>query len=253
MNRFTSIFHFLLNAKKRHGVHSPYIFSLTDVGLRTKVSESNQNQLNTYRKFLQNNPEKIEIEDFGAGSKKHGTTRSIQQIFSISSSKKKYGKLLYQLAHHFEVKNVLELGTNLAWGTYNLHLGAPEAKIVSIEGCKSIFEFNQKHFPKTENIAFVHATFDDYIAKLTDEKFDLIFIDGDHRGASLLRYISALKKHTHNETIWIFDDIRWSDDMWETWNQLIQEKEFHVSIDMLRLGIVVQREQQMKEHFLIRP
>jgi predicted O-methyltransferase YrrM len=253
MNRFTSIIHFLLNAKKRHGVHSPYIFSLTDDGLRTKVSKINQNNLNKYRNFLRSNSEKIEIEDFGAGSKKHGTIRSVQQIFNISSSKTKYGKLLYRLAHHFEVKNVLELGTNLGWGTYNLHLGAPEAKIVSIEGCKSIFEFNKKHFPTTENTTFVHATFDDYITRLTDEKFDLIFIDGDHRGASLLKYISALKKHSHNETIWIFDDIRWSDDMWQTWSQLILQQEFHVSIDMFRLGIVVQRKQQMKEHFIIRP
>lgn len=252
MNRYTSILHYYINAKKRHGVHSPYIFSLTDTGFNTKLNEDELKKLENYQKFLQNNNETITIEDFGAGSKKHGNERTIRQIFNISSTKTKYGKLLFQLTRHFQPKHILELGTNLAWGTYHLHLGAPKAKISSIEGAKSIFDFNKNHFPTNENIQFVHAVFNDHIEGLKEEKFDLVFIDGDHRGTSLLQYFCALEKHTHNETIWVFDDIRWSNDMWETWQKLIHNKQFHVSIDLLRMGILVQRKQQQKEHFIIR-
>lgn len=252
MNRLSSIFYYFLNAKKRHGVHSPYIFSLTDSGFSISLNENERKKLAQYRKFLQNNPTILKIEDFGAGSKKQGKRRTIQKIFNVSSTTKKYGKLLFQLSRYIQAKNILELGTNLAWGTYHLHLGSPSAQITSIEGAKSIYDFNDKNFPKIENINFVNALFDDYIETLKDEKFDLIFIDGNHKGEALMRYFKNLEKHSHNETIWILDDIRWSDDMWQAWQKIIQNQNYHVSIDLLRMGIVVGRSQQQKEHFFIR-
>ena len=255
MNRTSSIVTYWLKSKKRHGVHSPFVFNLTNEVFREKVGEIDQKKLKKYANFLSNCTKIIEIEDFGAGSKKKTNQRKVNEMFRLSSSKKKYGRMLYQLAHKFEPKHILELGTNLAWGSYNLHLGYSQSTLYTVEGCKNTFSFVQQHYPdrEKENWQHIHARFDDFIEQLDDSLcFDFIFIDGDHKGSSLLRYIEKLKKHSHNDTIWILDDIRWSDDMWEAWEQLTQEDEFHVSIDFFRMGMLVPRKQQEKEHFWIR-
>jgi hypothetical protein len=134
-----------------------------------------------------------------------------------------------------------------------LHLGHPQSIIDTIEGCPQTNAVSQNLFPlETNNINFHNARFEDYFQSLNEEKYDLIFIDGNHRGLALLSYIEQLTPYAHNGTLWILDDIRWSDDMWDAWEKIVENPQFHLSIDFGRMALVSYRKQQEKEHFMLR-
>lgn len=253
MNRYWSHIHHFVKAKKRHGIHSPFVYELSDACLSVKIDAIDQAILENQFKKLQNNKDTIHVSDFGAGSKKMGSSRRINAIFENSRSSKKYAKLLYQLSKFYKPKRILELGTSLAWGTLHIHLGHPDAKIDTVEGCPETFKASKKLFPiQNENVHFHNAKFEDFFNQLNDEKYDFIFIDGNHRGAALMEYIDKLTPHAHNDTLWILDDIRWSDDMWDAWQMIITFPHFHLTVDFGRMALVAFRQQQEKEHFLLK-
>ena len=96
------------------------------------------------------------------------------------------------------------------------------------------------------------STFDYFLENYTGDQFDLVFVDGHHDGEALKKYMSQLEKFTHNDTIFILDDIRWSDSMLDAWKWFVQHPDYHVTMDLFRMGIVLKRPQQVKEHFTIK-
>ena len=239
-------------AKGRHGIHSPFVYELVDKTFKIQIPKSDLSLLYQTFKELENNKKTINIKDFGAGSHKLGNQRSIQQIFKISSSKGHYGKILFQLSNYFQPKKILEFGTSLGVGTLHFHLGNPESQITTIEACTETLRFTQDFLKdKLSNVNFIKSTFWDFLNQISTEKYDLIFVDGHHDGKATIEYMKKLEKHSHNETIFILDDIRWSDDMFKAWNSLKNSNNYNVSIDLFRMGILIPRNQQVKEHFVL--
>lgn len=253
MNRYWSHIHHFVSAKKRHGIHSPFVYQLSDACLSLRLDQNDRSILKKQFQKLNKNQELIQITDFGAGSKHMGNDRKVNAIFKNSRSSEKYAKFLYQLSRFYQPKRILELGTSLAWGTLHLHLGNPEAIIDTVEGCPQTHAISKSLFPiQTNKINFHNARFEDYFQSLREEKYDFIFIDGNHRGTALLEYIKLLSPYAHNDTLWILDDIRWSDDMWDAWEKIVENPQFHLSIDFGRMALVSFRKQQEKEHFMLR-
>ncbi len=182
----------------------------------------------------------ITIQDFGAGSKKLGNERKISTILKTSSSKGKYGKLLYQMVKHYQFKNCLEFGTSLGVGTNYLALGNSYANITTIEACESTRNIALENFASFENVKSEHATFDDFLSSKASKEngaYDFVFIDGHHDGDALINYLEKLKPFTNKETVYILDDIRWSDSMFKAWNKIVKSGEFEV-IDLFRVGVL---------------
>ena len=88
------------NAKGSNGIHSPFVYDFVDVCIRQEVGSEDSNSLRGLFQNLKHNSIEIEIQDFGAGSKKLGSKRKISDIFKMSSSKGKYGELLYHLSKY---------------------------------------------------------------------------------------------------------------------------------------------------------
>jgi len=241
------------NAKGRHGIHSPFVYDLVDKTFKIEIPKSDFTLLNQTFKALGSNKKIINIKDFGAGSQKLGNQRSIQQIFRISSSKGHYGRILFQLSNYFQPKKILEFGTSLGIGTLHFHLGNPTSQITTVEACPETLSFTQDFLKdKVSNVNFIESTFSDFLTQISSEKYDLIFVDGHHDGKATIEYMQKLEKHSHNETIFILDDIRWSDDMFKAWNSLKNSNNYNVSIDLFRMGILIPRKQQVKEHFVLK-
>lgn len=241
------------NAKGRHGTHSPFVYEFVDKCLSIEIDPVFQKQLNDLQIRLKSNERTITIEDFGAGSKRLGKERTIKQLFQNSSSKGKYGSLLYRLAAHYKPESILEFGTSLGIGTCHLSFGNVNSEIVTVEACSAtqnealctFYEMSCK------NIQSERTTFQDFLDSYTGKKFDLVFVDGHHDGKALLNYLQRLKVITHNDTLFILDDIRWSRSMLDAWKEIVASDDYHVTMDLFRMGIVVPRKQQVKEHFII--
>lgn len=242
------------NARGRHGAHSPFLYDLVDVCLRIQLDKQDLDITQGLVNRLKSDSRSIQITDAGAGSHKLGRERKVSSILAVSSSKGKYAKLLYRLARHYQPKRILEFGTSLGVGTVHLALGAPKADVLTVEACPETQKIAIEQFTRLNlnNISPVLSTFQQFIESYQGELFDMVFVDGHHDGQALLSYMNELKPITHNDTIFVLDDIRWSNSMMEAFETLVDSSNYHVSMDFFRVGIIVPRQQQEKEHFIVR-
>jgi predicted O-methyltransferase YrrM len=241
-------------AKGRHGTHSPFVYAFTDECQRIQLDQAVVAELKTIGSYFKASDEVIEVNDQGVGSHRLSNERKVRDIYRVSSSKGKFGRLLFQISRYYAPKNILEFGTSLGVGTYCLAKGNPEGKVVSIDACANTQAAARRmlEITKVDNCTLINSTFDEYLVQKPKEIFDLVFIDGHHDGKALLRYLEALKDNTHDDTIFILDDIRWSASMFEAWQKIINDPTYHVTMDFFRMGMILRRPQQRKEHFVVK-
>ena len=253
MNLLYEFIKYKWQAKGRHGIHSPFVYDFVEKVLENQLNSKELHQANEYHNFLRRCDIEIEFNEFGAGSKSLNKKRRIKDMFALSSSKGKYGQLLYSIVKHYKPEKIIEFGTSLGVGTLHMHLANKNAEITTVEGCKNTHAFTLKNFPlNNPNVNFILSSFEAFCAQEVKKSYDLIFIDGHHDGEYLLRYLSLLDDQIHDNTLLILDDIRWSNSMFDAWKKLITDKKYHVSIDLFRVGILVKKPDQAKEHFILK-
>lgn len=244
---------FLLKSSNQHGVHSPFIYDLITKCFYNKTNYPDYQKLKTYKQQLIKNKESISITDLGSGSKKtSGKQRRISEIAKTSGTPLKRAKLWYRLIQYFKPKHVLELGTSLGIATQAMHLGHPQAKITTIEGCPNIAEFTKKSLADYKGIQFLTGNFSQQLNHVNQQSWDLIFFDGNHTKEATLNYFETLLPAAHNNTIFVFDDIYWSEGMTQAWETIKQHPQVTATIDTFFWGFVFFRKEQGKEHFTIR-
>jgi predicted O-methyltransferase YrrM len=242
------------NAKGRHGTHSPFIYDLVDKCFKVEIDADFKELRRDVFQKLSNDNSSFKVKDYGAGSRKFSDERTVKGLFKTSSSRGKYGDLLYRLCAYYKPVSILEFGTSIGIGSIHMHSGNREAEITTVEGCPETYQKALKTFElaRAQNISAINSTFDEFLKNYQGKPFDLIFIDGHHDGQALLSYLNALKPFSHNDTILILDDIRWSESMFKAWKQIVASLDLHVTIDLFRMGMVVPRKQQVKEHFVLK-
>lgn len=248
---------FLWRSKNQHGVHSPFVFSLVTKCFYDTKTKPDYKILKAYRNDLLSNKNTIEVTDFGAGSRVFkSNTRQISKIAQTAGITPKRAELLYRIVRYFQPETILEIGTSLGLATSALSLGNPKTKITTLEGCPQTSGIAQKQFAKfkLDNIETVvtefTAHFENY--QLSTVNYQLIYFDGNHSKQATLDYFDLLLPTITNETVWIFDDIHWSEGMEEAWEIIKNHPKVTVTIDTFQWGLVFFRYEQEKEHFTIR-
>jgi predicted O-methyltransferase YrrM len=246
---------FIFSATNQHGVHSPFIYNFVTKCLYDNTNYNAYAKLSDYRNALLSTNDTIEITDFGSGSRVFKSNkRTISAIAKKSGTPIKRAKLFYRLTHYFKPKNTLELGTSLGIATHAMALGYSENKITSIEGCPKIAGYAKRQLAtsKIENIVLKTGAFKSILPELKEKSYDLIFFDGHHNKDATLQYFESLLPKAHNETLFVFDDIYWSEGMTEAWEHIKGHHSVTVTVDCFHLGFVFFRKEQGKEHFKIR-
>lgn len=243
---------------KGHGIHSPFVFAFI-----TEVLNDDRNfyafpGIEIQREWLLNDSETLLIEDYGAGSRvAKPSLRRIKDIASSSLKPKKFSQLLFRIVDHYAPDTILELGTSLGITTSYLASARISSKVITLEGASAVANKAKEQFAKLglENIRLVEGNFDHTLKTTLAEigKVDLAFIDGNHRYEPTVRYYRDLLPYLHEYSILIFDDIHWSREMEQAWEEIQKDPSVTLSIDLFFIGLVFfRKEQTIKQHFSIR-
>lgn len=250
--KFPSNLSYFIRQKQNHKL--PDIFK--EIILNKSVVPQNADEIFDLYNQLKISKEIINFSDFGAGSRvMKSEIREVCKIAKYSSTIPKYGLLLNKIVKHFSVKKILELGTSLGFGTAYLATGNNIEKIISVDACNETLKLAEKNLKKMKisNLQLVNKCFDDIIDNnyLKNEKFNLIFIDGNHKGSSVLKYYRHLSQNNSEKScIFIIDDINWSGDMNSSWKKICSDNKHNCCLDIFRMGLIFKGFNELPEAYL---
>ena len=249
--------HYLYCSTTSYGVHPPFLFDLITRVFKNKSIDANCLKIEALKDQLVRDKRTITVTDLGAGSVSgEGKERRIGIVARNSSKPKKYGRLLFRLVDYFKPSIILELGTSLGLSTaYLAHVNS-ETKVITIEGCPNIADLAQKNFNKLgiRNITVIKGSFDSELPGVLNstDRIDFVFIDGNHKKEPTIKYFEQCLTKAVNETVFVFDDIHWSEGMEEAWNYIRNHPSVTLSVDIFFMGIVFFKKELTRQHFMIR-
>lgn len=245
------------NSKLGHGIHSPFVYDLVETVFNHMGSYYCFPKIEKQRQHLLSNKTLVEIEDFGAGSSvsKH-KKRSLSSIAQTALLAPAHAQLLFRLVNRFQSKTIIELGSSLGISSAYLASACKDSTLYTIEGSPEIAKIAQQNLSKLkiENVILKTGPFEEQLPEVlkTVEQVDFAFIDGNHRYEPTLQYFELLLEKSHEDSVFVFDDIYWSEGMTKAWNEIIARPEVKVSIDLYRMGIIFFRKESLKQDFKIK-
>lgn len=243
---------------KGHGVHSPFVYDFIRKVLIDKRKFYAYDAIEAGRENLLKDKRVLHIEDFGAGSRlKKTNQRTISEIAHSSLKPKKFSQLLFRIINHYAPENILELGTSLGITTAYLASAKENAIVHTMEGSTEVAAIAKSNFESLglKNIRIITGNFDDTLPAFVEEqeRLDLVFVDGNHRLEPTLCYFEKILTKTTENSIIIFDDIHWSEEMEAAWATIQQHCSVTVTIDLFFIGLVFfRKENKVKQHFSIK-
>ena len=257
--RIRSYIKFYIKSKPAigHGIHSPFVYQFsTEILLKGNKKIEKLKQIDLLRKNLTKNQSIIEVSDFGAGNSSGKKLRKISDIAKIASSPRKYCNLLFRIADQFKPESIIELGTSLGFASASMALSSPNAELITIEGCPAIASLAKENFESLgiKNIQQHIGQFDEILPTILPKlKHPFIaFIDGNHKYEATLKYFKQILSVCNNQSIIIIDDIHWSEEMEQAWDEIKAMPETIICIDIYRMGIVFFRTGLPKQEFIIK-
>lgn len=250
-------FQFLLASKNEHSLHSPFVFDVYTKIVKDKKKLPIYVEIEFLRKKLLKNRTVIEITDFGAGSQIYKTNhRAISKIAKSAEKTPKFGRLLFRLIQHFKPSVIFDLGTSFGITTLYESNAYESVKVYTFEGCPETAKIAEANFKALngQNIEVIVGNLDDtLLQKLKEiEQLDFVFFDANHRYEPTVRYFEMCMAKANEESVFVFDDIHWSEEMHDAWKYISKHPSVMISIDLFFVGLVFFRKNQPKQHFVLR-
>lgn len=248
---------YFFKSTNQHGVHSPFIYELYCNAIKDQTPFYSYADIESIRAMLLLSHQTIEVTDFGAGSKLNDSTkRKISSIAKNAVKSPKYGQLLFRLVNRFNPNIVLEIGTSLGISTMYLAAPSKKKKVITVEGCPNISKIAKINFKKIgfENIILHTGNFDEILPEIIKKEasLDVVFFDGNHTKKATITYFNWCLEKINAKSVFIFDDIYWSEEMKNAWNEIKNHQKVTSTIDLFFVGIVFFNPDLSKEHFVLR-
>ncbi|WLD23921.1 class I SAM-dependent methyltransferase [Flavobacterium dauae] len=212
--------------------------------------------LDSYGNELSKREDLIDFSLFGINEK-----QTVSSVYQRAASKLKWCHFFYFLSKNDKVTNILEIGTNLgvsgqyfiaALGNNNIK----NSNFITFEGVPDLCKIANERFLKISedkncNYKIIQGLYKDTLHEVDDLniKFDIVFIDGNHKYKPTIEYYEYLLNHSNNNAVFIFDDINWSNEMKQAW-QYILNTNYSYSIDFFKTGIIViEKDNNLKKNY----
>jgi len=258
---------FRMQARSRFTIHSPFLFELVNEVFRDKRHYYAFDEIEAIRQNLLADDSVVTDNYYGAGSKAgvvsapnpfpqggffNGKGTRVGDIVRTASLPASCGRLLFRLVNHFRPCSILELGTSAGISTLYLASAAPSVPVISLEGSAALSGIARQQVSKMklQNVTIMTGAFDAMLPQALQRlgNAGLIFIDGDHRRTPLLGYLRQCLQHVTAKSIIAIDDIYWSDDMKEAWEEISALPQVSMSVDLFRMGLLFFRKGVAKQH-----
>jgi predicted O-methyltransferase YrrM len=153
---------------------------------------------------------------------------------------RRWGTSLHLLAKGGKAVNILELGACAGISGCYLSSTPDCMQFTTVEGSESLASLAQQSLNKiTSRSRVIHGLFDVALDQLLPQNptYDLVFIDGHHEKIGTIHYFRRIAPYLSKNAMIIFDDISWSTDMRDGWNELAKENIFAHSVDLGLIGV----------------
>lgn len=235
--------HYFKAHRKGHGVHSPFAYRLCEEVFYNKHPFYAFEQLKTTRKKLLKDEQTINMEDFGVGSQVFKSKqRKINAIARHGISSRQQSELIFRLMNFMHSEKALELGTSLGLNTLYMASTNANTQVISVDACNDLINYAEQLAKKNKikNIKFVNAKFEEALPIIISQSpdIDFVYIDGNHSYEASLHYFNALLKISGNNSVFVFDDIYWSEGMTKAWQEIKAHPKVKLSIDTFYTGFV---------------
>ena len=245
---------YFFSSGNKHSVHSPFIYDFVTKVINARRIKPEYHTYELIRsKMLKSNAE-IEIKPIGASS--YSGKRKLRDVVKISAKSAKYAELLERLCAYFNPEFAIEIGSSVGMSTMYQAAGIRQGYLFALEGNHDSIKVAQHNIEQAElpHVQFREGLFENTLPELLNElpRVDYVFFDGNHQLDATLKYFELCLQKAHRGTVFVFDDIRWSDDMLLAWNKIKNHPLVTVSVDLYSMGIIFFRTEQEKEHFTIR-
>lgn len=246
-----------LKSGNEHSIHSPFVFELYNDVITDTTPFYIYDDIESIRAKLLLTDMEISIEDYGAGSKINSSNkRKIKDIAKHTLKSPKYGQLLFRLVKNFKPNTILELGTSLGLSTLYLAAANKNIEVTTVEGCPNTAKVAQINFDKIgfKNINLMNESFDTFLPNYLKKtkQLDFVFFDGNHTEEATLNYFNLCLEKTNNKSVFVFDDIHWSEGMIKAWGTIKKHPKVTTTIDLHFLGVVFFNADLSKEGFVLK-
>lgn len=230
----------MLLKEEKYSLQSPFLFKIY-LELSNFISERKETDLDIeeMRQLLMASPKTINVEDYGAGSKKvNSKNRQISKITRYSTSSRKFAQLYQYFCSLTPAETVIELGTCM--GLTSRYLSRiSSGTTYTIEGSEEILSV-AKGIGEIGNIEFINGKINEALGPILQkiDKVDFALIDANHTYSGTIDAYQQIRSKIKPTSILAIGDIHWSSEMETAWKEIISYEEVKLSLDFFECGII---------------
>jgi predicted O-methyltransferase YrrM len=248
--------YYFFTASTKYDVHSPFIFDFTVNVINARKHKPAYHAIELVRSQMLKSTALVDVLPLGAKPKEITQKIELKKLAKNTSKSAKYAELLERICAYMKPTYAIEIGTSVGISTLYQSIGIENGFLITLEGNPKSVEIAKFNSEKIglQNIQFIEGLFENTLPEVVKQlpHIDYVFFDGNHSLEATLQYFEWCLPKVHENTIFIFDDIRWSDEMNLVWQKIKNHPQVTVSVDLFFLGIVFFRPNQAKEHFTLR-
>jgi len=242
-----------VNAKNRHGLHSPFVYRLVDTVFYDFEAKNVYTDVEKLRNGLLTDTRTITLTEPGT---ENYSSKKISVVAEETLRLPKIDQLLHRVAAFLKPANMLEISACPGITSLYLHAGAPKANLLAWEEKPETFDIAQDTFKKAkiDTINLLTGKYDTTFLRLINalDKLDFVLINSHHNSKGALKYFELCLPKAHEKTVFIFDGIYHNKEMAQAWNKIKANPKVTVTVDIFWIGLVFFRDGQAREDFKIK-